>query len=517
MKKLISILLLGFLFTGLTATYTHAQTDVSWNNPADVFITYPEIVLEVFNGFNIPNNAGGNLPKFENLDGQNCATSEGSDFYFQHAEAIDFINGYNEELEIAKNPVEGLIILDQRQVVYRNLNIKILIVNLSPYTDVTQFGTMELVPGSGEYFGFRILDTCVSSFGNHMPNVEVVLKIFVDTIYNYGYASQENPSNNNFTSEEEPIYVSPTDDSSSGNTGDLLNEEYDLITKEENQGRIPPKGFSGLMTGVAVAGALAGTTLINLIGLIGIGKNITVKASPPKMPVYYSLATGKPAPLAQVQQEQQLMNAGLYYRDGQWHAPSGEYHAGPSILSIEYQQEKAVRQEGREQQWAQEDAARKKENIKFDMEISEGQARQHMITVKQKGYQILGAKAVEWVADASIAASARFVPGGMVFQKWYERIKIAAKGVATGIAEESPAAALESIAKDVTFNKIANKIPSFVPKPKRAAFLAKHGYNTYKAVSSAGRSLQNSANSEGMDFVYEGGKKIIIKRLVTGR
>jgi len=250
--------------------------------------------------------------------------------------------------------------------------------------------------------------------------------------------------------------------------------------------------------------------------LTGLGKTGAVKVVPPKEPVYYSLATGKPAPLQQVQQEQQLVNSGYAYRDGQWYAPSGEYRAGPSILSTEYQQEKKQRQAERKQQWAQQDAQAKKDNIKLDMELNESHARQHMLTVKQKGYHIMGAKAVEWVADASIAAASRFVPGGMVINKWYERIKIGFRAAMTGYEEGSPAAALESLAKDVAFNKLSKKVPTFVPKPTRAAFLAKHGTQVYRGVASAGRSFQNSATSEGMDVVYEGGKKII-KKIVSGR
>ncbi len=528
MKKLISVMFIALSITFVLSSVVHAQAEVSWDNPSEVFEAFPEIVAEVFTDFNIPNNSSGGLPMYENADGRNCAPAGMAEYYFQNGEGVWFINGYDEELEIAQSSSvlgdwDG-VILDQRQIVYRNLSLNIFVVNIPPYTPIEQFGTVELVPGSGEYFGFRVTESCISAFGAQMPDVESLVKDLVDKVYLYGYGATETQSGDGSQPEEEPVYEYPLEEETEGeDPGAFTAEEYDELTNQEDQQRIPPEGFAATMTGAAVAGAVAGTAVVTLassalITLGGLGKPGAGKVVPPKEPVYYSLATGKPAPLEQVQQEQQMVNSGYAYRDGQWYAPSGEYRAGPSILSTEYQQEKKQRQADRQQQWAQQDAQAKKDNIKFDMEINEGLSRQHMVDVKQKGYQIMGLKAVEWAADASIAAASRFVPGGggYVFKKWYERIKMTARAISTGVAEGSTAAALESVAKEVAFNKISKKVPTFVPKPTRAAYLAKHGTQVYRGVSSAGRSLQNSAVSEGMDMSYENGKKKIIK-WISGR
>jgi len=428
-RLLILPLVLAVSFSATPAGEARAQGgEIDWSDPWSAIYNNLGILQQVFGHFGLPINNGNSGYTWDNTsDSSACECYPSGDpndaiWGNQHSQYMYF--NHLDMTNLQESLSQDVVILESRQYQYEGMDIGFAIWTDACFTSSKyKLGYIQLIPGKEEEsYGFSIGESCTDTKGDNMPGIEEVLMYFLATIKEYGFRSPADLGQAPLEPSPTPmVYLAP--EAGGEITADEMGEAaallaYDPAVMDESQ--LPA------MAGAAVLGAALGAALIQLMGLMSAGR-------PAAAPVYYSPATGQPAPLEQVQQEQSLMDSGHVYRDGQWHAPKGEYSAGPSILSEDYAREKAAREIAREAQWAKERELRRKQNEAFDrvmeLERRQFQAKQELARANLK-YQL--AKKLEWLADVSMSVTARVAgPAGPAVEALYSRIKQLAGAAST--------------------------------------------------------------------------------------
>ncbi|MBN2085292.1 MAG: hypothetical protein JW748_08690 [Anaerolineales bacterium] len=454
-RLLILALVLAVSFSAAPAEKSQAQGgEIDWSDPWSAIYNNLGILQQVFGHFGLPINAGDSGYFFQgDQDVSACECYPSGDpqdaiWGDYHVQYMDF--SHLDMLAIQTLLKDNYIIRESRQYQYEGMDIGFVIAAEECFTGSKhQLGYIQLIPGKeDESYGFSIMETCTDTKGDNMPGIEEVLMYFLATIKEYGFRSPAEMGQTALEPSPTPmVYLAPENPEAAGEITEAELEEaaallaYDPSLMDDTQ--LPA------MTGAAVAGAALGAALIQLLALM---------SARPQAPVYYSPATGKPAPLKQVQQEQAMMDSGHVYRDGQWHAPKGEYSAGPSILSEDYAREKAARDLARETQWAKERELRRKQNEAFDrvmeLERQQLQAKHDLVRANAK-YQL--AKNVEWVADISMSVAARLAgPAGPAVEALYGRIKQLA-----GAASTTYHSGWQDAVDDLVVDTLVSPLPKF--------------------------------------------------------
>lgn len=365
-RRLFAILILVLVLVGsLTwAGSTRAQSDgIDWSGDLFQILAYdhPEIILGVFYQFGItPNDSNmpyrsynevfaefdldtgfgeGEFCYFDNYQGSGRTQS------FPHEQRMQFLLWGPPDARMGVMTESNYKILGIQRMQLEGLNV--VYVNYSnsnlPNESKAQEAHIEFIPGSGEYFTWFIEENCVGTFGDNMPAVADVLSATLQIMKFYGFLT---PLELGVEIEEpEPyIYVAPILPSGPG--ADLAG--YAEATQMDPT--LPPA-----MTVGAALGAILGLLLTQAVPALA--RRPKLPAAPAE-PVYYSYATGKPASLEQYQQERALMDAGHVYRDGEWHAPKGEYRSETPAYATSQAEQARDQVRADFQQWKAESQAR---------------------------------------------------------------------------------------------------------------------------------------------------------------
>jgi hypothetical protein len=487
-RLLILPLILAVSFFAGPAEKSQAQGgEIDWSDPWSAIYNNLGILQRVFGHFGLPINNGNSGYTWDNTSERSACecypSGDPNDAIWgnQHSQYMYF--SHLDMTNLQESLSQDVVILESRQYQYEGMDIGFAIWTDACFTSSKyKLGYIQLIPGKEEEsYGFTIGESCTDTKGDNMPGIEEVLMYFLATIKEYGFLSPADLGQAPLEPSPTPmVYLAP--EAGGEITADEIGEAaallaYDPAVMDESQ--LPA------MAGAAALGAALGAALIQLMGLMSAGR-------PAAAPVYYSPATGKPAPLEQVQQEQALMDSGHVYRDGQWHAPKGEYSAGPSILSEDYAREKAAREIAREAEWAKERELRRKQNEAFDrvmeLERRQFQAKQDLARANRNYYLVKG---VEWGADIAFSVVARAAgPNGIPAKQLYEKLKQLAGGLSS-VYFEGGNKAVENLLVD----KLTPPLP---------------GLNT------EGAGLLRTIGEEAVNKLAEEGAKYGVGKLVEG-
>ncbi len=177
----------------------HAQA-YDWSSPSTIFYEHPEVIQRVISvyGFQTNYNAYTYSEVFAEWDpnlgftsGKICEIAQPSQGVYRHPleKELSFIQIGS--FRVIEAPNYELI--DQSSYQLEGAEVRVFKYQRTdlPGEYKEQEGFIELVRDSGEYFGWRVMESCIKTFGETTPQVEDVLKTFLKTIQGDGYLGPE--------------------------------------------------------------------------------------------------------------------------------------------------------------------------------------------------------------------------------------------------------------------------------------------------------------------------------------